>query len=228
MGSNGAMLRGDSYVLVVGGTAGIGKGVVDALGERAVVWSRAHGVDAADAASVANATAELLRTRGAPWGLVHTVGDFFEAPLLATGAARFDELLRSNLTTTLRVVEAIVPAMVAKQGGRVVLFAAAGASQPRAMTRAPAYFAIKAALVSLARSLAVECARSQVTVNVISPGLVAHETSHRESQQRMAARVPIGRLGATGDVVPLVQWLLSDQSAYVTGQDLTVDGGLQL
>lgn len=222
------MHRGDSYVLVVGGTAGIGKGVADALGERAVVWSRSRGVDAADAASVAAASAELLRSRGAPWGLVHTVGDFFEAPLLSTGADRFDELLRSNLTTVLRVVEAIVPAMVAAGRGRVVLFAAAGASQPRAMTRAPAYFAIKAALVSLARSLAAECARSHVTVNVISPGLVAHPQSHRESQERMAARVPIGRLGSVGDVVPLVQWLLSEQSDYVTGQDLTVDGGLQL
>lgn len=217
-----------SHVLVVGGNRGIGKGVADALGARAVVWARSSGVDAADATSVAAATAELLRTRGAPWGLVHTVGDFFEAPLLATGAARFDELLRSNLTTALRVVEAVVPAMVEAGRGRVILFAAAGASQPRAMTRAPAYFAIKAALVSLARSLAAECARSRVTVNVVSPGLVMHEASHQESQRRMLPRVPLGRLGTVDDVVPLVQWLLSEQSAYVTGQDLTVDGGLQL
>ncbi len=216
------------HVLVVGGTKGIGKGVADALGARAVVWSREHGVDATDPASVAAAADRLLRERGAPWGLVHTIGDFHEAPLLSTAPREFAALVESNLTTTLHVVQSVVPAMTRAGRGRVVLFAAAGAGKDRAMLRAPAYFAIKAALVHMARSLAAECAKSGVTVNVVSPGLIGHEHSHQESQRRMLARVPAGRLGNVGDVVGLVEWLLREESGYMTGEDLTVDGGLQL
>ena len=96
------------------------------------------------------------------------------------------------------------------------------------MLRAPAYFAIKAALVHLARSLAAECAPHRVTVNVVSPGLIHHDRSHQASQERMLSRVPVGRLGTVADVTALVNYLLSDASSYLTGQDLAVDGGLQL
>jgi len=64
-------------------------------------------------------------------------------------------------------------------------------------------------------------------VNVLAPGLIAHEHSHRESQERMRPRVPLGRLGSPGDVLGLVAWLLGPTADYVTGQVLTVDGGLQ-
>ncbi|MEQ1635024.1 MAG: oxidoreductase, partial [Planctomycetota bacterium] len=62
------MTNDGEHVLVVGGTAGIGLDIAAALGSRAVVWSRGRGVDATDEASVQLAAAELLRTRGAPWG----------------------------------------------------------------------------------------------------------------------------------------------------------------
>jgi 3-oxoacyl-[acyl-carrier protein] reductase len=214
-------------ILCVGGSKGIGRAVAQALGARAVVWSRAHGVDAADPASVAAAAKPLLQA-GAPWGLVHTVGDFVEAPLLATPPAALASLVQSNLASVVHVVQAVVPAMVAARRGRVVLFAAAGAGRGRAMRRAPIYFAIKAAVVHLARSLAAEVATSGVTVNVVSPGLIEHEHSHRDSQQRLLPRVPAGRLGTVDDVVGVVRWLLQPESGYVTGEDFTVDGGLQL
>jgi 3-oxoacyl-[acyl-carrier protein] reductase len=213
---------------VVGGSSGIGGAIASALAPRAVVWSRRSGVDAGDPASVHGAAAALLAAHGAPWGLVHTVGDFVEQPLLGTDAATFAALLRSNLASTFHVVQALVPAMAAAGRGRVVLFAAAGADRPRAMRRAPVYFAVKAAVVQLARSLAAEVAPSQVTVNVVSPGLIEHEHSHRESQRRLLARVPIGRLGSPADIVGLVQWLLGPEAGYVTGENFTVDGGLQL
>ncbi|MDO8348737.1 MAG: SDR family oxidoreductase, partial [Planctomycetota bacterium] len=85
----------------------------------------------------------------------------------------------------------------------------------------------KAAVVQLARSLAKEVAAAQITVNVVAPGLIAHPHSHQASQRRMLPRVPIGRLGTVADVVGMVRYLLSPDGDYVTGQVLTIDGGLQ-
>lgn len=215
-------------VLIVGGSAGIGAALATVLADQAVVWSRRSGIDVTDADQVAAATRLFLDRHGAPWGLVHTVGDFLEQPLLQTSRQEFDAQLRSNLLTVFDVVQSLVPTMAAAGRGRVVLFAAAGVERGRAMLRAPVYFAAKAALVQLARSLAAEVAPRGVTVNVVSPGLIAHDSSHRESQQRLLPRVPVGRFGSTAEVVDLVLWLLRAESAYLTGENLTIDGGLQL
>jgi 3-oxoacyl-[acyl-carrier protein] reductase len=214
-------------ILIVGGGRGIGATLAAELGGRAVVWTRSTGVDAADPAALRTAFAAFTAAHGTPYGLVHCVGDFAEAPLLQTPPETLCRLFASNVVTTFHTVQAVVPAMLTAGRGRVVLFAAAGVDKERAMLRAPVYFAAKAAVVQLARSLAGECAPHHVTVNVIAPGLIAHADSHAESQARMLPRVPQGRLGAPADVTALVRYLLSDAAAYVTGQVLTVDGGLQ-
>ncbi|MFY9342304.1 MAG: SDR family oxidoreductase [Planctomycetota bacterium] len=214
-------------ILVVGGGQGIGAAIAAAWPERTTAWTRTCGVDATAPASLRAAFAEFQQQRGVPWALVHTVGDFAEQPLLGTDAATFRALFASNVESVFHTLQVVVPAMVAAKRGRVVLFAAAGVDRDRAMLRAPVYFAAKAAVVQLARSLAGEVASAGVTVNVIAPGLIHHPDSHQQSQQRMLPRVPAGRLGAVDDVVGLVRYLLSDAAAYVTGQVLTVDGGLQ-
>jgi len=222
------MASGAGPILVVGGLAGIGAGLARELGDDCVVWSRRTGVDATDEASVQQAAAAFVSEHGAPFGLVHCVGDFAEAPLLETDSDLFHHLLENNLTSAYLVARHLVPAMVAAGRGRVIFFATAGVEDQTAKTRAPVYFAAKAALVSLARSLAKEVAPSGVTVNVVSPGIIRHETSHHESQDRMESKVPMGRPGSVDDVIPIVRLLLSEEGSYITGSNLTVDGGLSL
>lgn len=215
-------------VVVVGGLTGIGRAVVQAVGEeRCVVWSRRTGVDATDVGSVATA-AEVLLREGAPWAWVHAVGDFDERSALETDIAFYREMIDSNLTSAWLVMRALVPAMRDAGRGRVVFFGAAGLEGQRGMRRAPAYFAAKAGLLALCRALALDLAPHGVTVNMVSPGIIRHEHSHTASQVRMAPRVPAGRAGVPGDVVGAVSFLLSPESAYVTGVDLAVDGGLAL
>ena len=214
-------------LLVVGGGQGIGKAVAATWPQQTTVWTRTGGLDATDPQQLRDAFAIHQQAHGAPFALLHTVGDFAEQPLLGTDLATYRHLFASNVDSAFHTLQAVVPAMIAAARGRVILFAAAGVDKDRAMLRAPVYFAAKAALVQLARSLAIEVAAAGVTVNVIAPGLIQHPHSHQQSQERMRTRVPAGRLGNVDDVLGLVRYLLSDAAAYVTGQVLTVDGGLQ-
>jgi 3-oxoacyl-[acyl-carrier protein] reductase len=214
-------------ILIVGGGQGIGAAIAAAYPDLATVWTRTRGVDATDPQSLRTAFAAFQRQHGAPFALCHTIGDFAEQPLLGTDVATWRHLCASNVDSVFHTVQAVVPAMVQAGRGRVVLFAAAGVDRDRAMLRAPVYFAAKAAVVQLARSLAGEVAKAGLTVNVIAPGLIHHPHSHQQSQARMLPRVPAGRLGTPADIVGLVRYLLSDAAGYVTGQVLTVDGGLQ-
>lgn len=212
-------------ILVVGGSAGIGAAIASRHAGRALVWSRRDGVDATDPRQVETAARALLAEHGAPFALVHTVGDFAEGPILTSPPETLQRLLDSNLTSAWLVARAVVPAMVERGRGRVVLFATAGAGGSRALRHAPLYHAAKAALLAFARGLAHEVAPA-VTVNVVSPGLVAHAGSHAESQRRRTGDVPLRRTAAPADVVGIVDLLLSDAGAYCTGAEFTVDGGL--
>ena len=206
-------------ILVVGGSGGIGAGIAKAYGERAVVFSRRGGVDATDTHQLDAAVEGLVSEHGAPFALVHSVGEFAERGILDTELSLFRRLVDSNLTSAFCVCRAVLPHMVRKGRGRVVLFAAAGAQGDRAMTRAPIYFAAKAALLSMARSLAAEVASAGVTVNVISPGIIRHPDSHTQSQDRMEPRVPLGRSGNVGDVLGV---------KYVPGLSLQSNRGISL
>lgn len=217
----------EGQLLLIGGGQGIGRAIAAEFPDRSTIWSRKNGVDAADEAAVQDAFASFHEQHGAPYALIHTIGDFREQPLLETSDFTYQHLFASNVDTVFHAIQTVVPSMVQRGIGRVILFAAAGVDRQRAMLRAPIYFAAKAAVVQMARSLAAEVAKSGVTVNVIAPGLIDHDHSHRESQTRMLPRVPVGRVGRPQDVTGLVRYLLSAEASYVTGEVLTIDGGLQ-
>lgn len=214
-------------VWIAGASQGIGKDLASWLptqGYSVTGFARAYGHDLSEA----DALAKSLGRSGPPWAFVHCIGDFIETGLLETSAEEWEQLVASNLTTFLNSCRVLLPAMAELGRGRIITFGAAGLSLGLAKTRAPAYFAVKAALLSTVKSLAIEWAHKGITINMLSPGLIHHEKSHGASQARLVSRVPAGRLGSPEDLRGSVELLLGDGSAYLTGQEFSIDGGFSL
>ncbi|MGH0029234.1 MAG: SDR family NAD(P)-dependent oxidoreductase [Myxococcota bacterium] len=156
--------------------------------------------------------------------------------------ADWREMFETNVLSGARMVHHLVPGMVERGWGRVVFVGTVGSVRPRA--RMPGYYAAKASLPNMTVSLAKELAHSGVTVNTVSPGLIATaevragllRRAEREGwgsdwdeiQRRAASDFmpnPSGRIGTVEEVGALVAFLASDLAGYVNGADLRIDGG---
>ncbi len=159
--------------------------------------------------------------------LVHCVGDYLESSLEKLKTTQWKAMFQSNLDTAFYTSQAALPLMRRNKKGRVVFFGLAGVHRPRKSIAA--YAAAKSALVSYARSLAIEEAGRGITVNIVSPGIVPHEASHSSTRSRkLLASIPMGRAGRPEELAAAVAFLLSKDADYLTGADLPVSGGWML
>ena len=150
------------------------------------------------------------------------LGDF--KPLAATDAEDFDALIGTNLRGTFLTIRHCLPFL---EGGSILINASwtAGGVMPGA----GAYASTKGALLAMMRTLAVEQGARNIRVNAINPGIIltpmADDVIDPAFAARLAAHTPLRRNGTSGDVSGTVAWLLSDDAGFVTGQEITVDGG---
>ena len=151
-------------------------------------------------------------------------------PLLDLDAKAWREVLDVNLTGTFVVARAAARRLVAAgRGGSIVALTSINGRAPG--LHAGAYGSSKAGLGLLIRQMAQEWAPHGIRVNAVAPGLIDGGMSapiYADATIRAAreARVPLGRLGTTNDVADAVWWLASAHAAYITGQELVVDGGV--
>jgi NAD(P)-dependent dehydrogenase (short-subunit alcohol dehydrogenase family) len=149
----------------------------------------------------------------------------YNVPCTQLDPARWDDLLAVNLTAPLACVRACLPAMRARGGGSVVNISSAAAYRP---TRA--YGVSKLGLIALTIALADELAADNIRVNALAPGLVDTPAAMAQwppqRQEQILAQQRLKRPGLTADLAPAFLYLCSDDSSFVTGQTLSVDGGM--
>ena len=156
-------------------------------------------------------------------GMVQAGEEYSETPLAELDPAVWDKDIAINLNTCFNVIRAVTPLMIANRYGRIVNVSSV--TGPLVSNPGSAgYSAAKAAIVGLSRSLAIETARHNITVNCVAPGWIQTGSSTAEELVG-ASNTPMGRAGTPREVGDLIAFLASDESTYITGQLIVIDGG---
>ena len=201
-----------------------GRRLVAELGQAAVFVRH----DVTEEAEWARAVA-VAEGLGGLRGLVNNAGIFIPRTLLETDAALFEQHTRVNQFGCFLGMKAVVGAMERSGGGSIVNISSTAGL--RGTPGAFAYSATKWALRGMTKAAAVDLAPRRIRVNSVHPGPIDTEMLNvrsAEENQRRVRQVPMKRLGTAEEVARLVLFLLSDDSAYITGAEMAIDGGVSL
>jgi 2-hydroxycyclohexanecarboxyl-CoA dehydrogenase len=240
-------------VILTGGASGIGRAAALRLAEEGCVLGifdlneagaaetamqctvgqvQAYGVDITDCAQIANAVASFEAAFGPVQGLANIAG--WDTPLnfLDTDRALWDKVIQINLYGPLNMHHVVARGMAERGFGRVVNVAS-DAGRVGSSGEA-VYAACKGGIIAFTKTLARELARKGVTLNVVCPGptdtplFENFRAASPSIGDALARAIPLRRLGEPGDYAGMIAFLLSDDAGYMTGQTISVSGGLTM
>lgn len=197
--------------------------------------AQAFHCDITDRASVDRAVAATLQDLGAIDVLVNNAGWDVFRPFTRTEPAQWDKLIAINLTGPLHMHHAVLPGMVARKAGRIVNIASDAARV--GSSGEAVYAACKGGLVAFSKTIAREHARHGITVNVVCPGPTdtALFADYRQGagnpeklMEAFTRAIPLGRIGQPDDLPGAILFFASDDASFITGQVLSVSGGLTM
>jgi NAD(P)-dependent dehydrogenase (short-subunit alcohol dehydrogenase family) len=229
--TGGARGQGLSHVerLARDGATVISGDILDEIGEQAAAGLRAAGLDVVyrrldvtSPADWAGAVAEAS-ARGTLRVLVNNAGVVHVTPLVEETLEDWNRLLAVNATGVLLGMQAAIPAMKAAGGGSIINVASifgVNASEGYA-----AYTASKAAVIALTKTAALEYAADRIRVNAICPGAVSTPMNENEPEGGVVPLTPMGRRAQPSEISGTVAYLASDDSSFVTGAEVVIDGG---
>jgi 3-oxoacyl-[acyl-carrier protein] reductase len=187
----------------------------------------AFAVDVADSAQVTAVCEKILNDFGRADILVNNAGVTRDGLLMRMSEADWDAVLDTNLKGAFLFTKALARAMIKQRYGRIVNIASiigltgnAGQSN---------YAASKAGLIGFTKSVARELASRNITANAIAPGFIETDMTaalNDEIRETMKKSIPLARFGSAEEIAGVALFLASDKAAYITGQTLTVDGGM--
>lgn len=185
--------------------------------------------DVGDEASVSEMFATVDEVLGGPLILVNNAGITRDHLLLRMGAEDFDRVIETNLRSVFLCTKAALRPMLRARWGRIISIASvAGIVGNPGQAN---YAASKAGMIGFSKSVAKEVGSRGITVNVVAPGYIQTDLTSNlseEIKQQAIDSTSLGRFGNAGEVAGVIDFLASDAASYITGQVISVDGGLTL
>ena len=225
-------------VIVTGGNRGIGKGIVLSLldqGYLVLATSRdskkfdmSHqnlevaNLDVCDQASIDDF--QQIVNDFDPDILINNAGITKDNLFLRMNEDDWAEVIDTNLNSVFRMTKLVVRGMLKKKWGRIInISSISGSMGNPGQTN---YSASKAGVEAFSRSLAKELGSRNITVNSVAPGFIQTDMTQGLIDDEITKKIPLQRVGSVEDVASLINFLVSEESNYITGQTLVVDGGL--
>ena len=234
--------RHGRVAVITGGSGAIGTAIVERLRKAgalvhvldvrstALTEAGLHSVDVGNETEVDAAFGAIGKSTGRIDYLVCCAAVYRPVPFLELALEEWQRTLQINLTGYFLCCRAALRFMRPQKFGRIVLFSSMAARTGG--VNVTHYAASKGGILGLARSLAIESAAENIRVNTVSPAITDTPMPRAflsdEEMESRKSRIPLGRIGRTQDMAEACMFLLSDDSSYVLGQDLRVNGGSAL